>query len=333
MKGGIYRLCDLTVNHIKSESKAKAMYSEIVKMLRANGWKVRGSKRGDSGYISDRWDYAYSNHLQIRIQKSIMSDRLRMNSHFEFEIFQELTKPDHPSGGVYVNDRFEKMPYILKVRTRLTLYKIAMIFKNHGVDINPEDSRVFPKLATAKDSIIRNHERSFDKKPYDFNADYKPKVNYYRGESKDKKEIVHGSQVWFYDRKGRLNKGIAYYNNGSMWWVVTGKFDYDNLSHHSILINKPEKIRKKENKRISNESLQRELSSAIERMDYLRAHTLKQIIFKDVMYRIWSTKHGGGWWCVNGCGYTDNKTRAGLFNRDEAERLCKNDNELTMSEA
>lgn len=318
------------ITHIDNFEVARGAYDDIVRVLRTNGWKVRKYKKSDSSYISGDWAFAYNGHLKIRIEKDCdKKHSFNWTYGFVFNLFEDVTPCDHPNGGVYKSNRFGEMPYLLKLLSIKTIKLIKRSLLSNGFEFPEDQSYVgFPKPMLATDVIkMRNESASWHIKPGMDRAEYCGSI-----ESSDGVTLEH-KQIAYMRVNGRLSKGVIYYDIGN-WIFVCGEYDARcNVQSHEIIVNPEVKKGRVFSERTTNARLQTELSQAVNGADYLRAHQLQQIIVKGEMFRIWSTKHGGGWWCVNGCGYTDNINNAGLFKKEEAGRLCKNDDELTMKKA
>jgi len=83
--------------------------------------------------------------------------------------------------------------------------------------------------------------------------------------------------VWFYDWKGRLNKGTAYYNINNMWWVITGKYGYRNMGCHDLYIDLPRDPRIKKNAHLRARVLNKELDTAVSTQNFERAIILRDL--------------------------------------------------------
>jgi hypothetical protein len=140
----------------------------------------------------------------------------------------------------------------------------------------------------------------------------------YNRKSGDGQLLEHATTVWFIDRKGRIGRGTAYYNLNNMWWVVAGS-ELLNLSSGQIFCRPPTELRLKLNKRQRRARLEAELAVAIRRMHFLRAETLKRILFGDQpTFLIWARDHDA-YYCSNYSGYTKDTIAAGRYSRAEAE--------------
>ncbi len=140
--------------------------------------------------------------------------------------------------------------------------------------------------------------------------------------SADGQTLEHGATVWIASAKGRIERGTAYYNINNMWWVVAGG-RLRNVGSHKVYCSVPSDLRRKRNDRLRRTRLEREMAEAVQRMDFLRAHCLRQILFADQpVYLIWSRKHGA-YYRSQYAGYSTDVIGAGRYTRDEAERECR----------
>ncbi|MCD9516431.1 hypothetical protein [Photobacterium carnosum] len=319
------------ITNINNFEAVRGVYDDIVRALRANGWKVRKYKRADSGYITDNWGFAYNGNLKIRIEKDFdKKHNFNYCYGFDFKLFEDVTPCDNPNGGIYRNDCFQAMPYLLKLLAIKTVNLIKQCLISSGFEFPEDFSYVgFQKPKLSIDIIKMRNEsgRMHIKEGMD-------RAEYQQGKriSQDNEILDHKQQAYM-RHNGRLIRGVIYYDTGN-WIFVYGKCGaYCNVQPGELIVNPKIKKGRVFSERTTKGRLQTELSRAVNGADYLRAHQLKQIIIKDEMYRIWSTKYGGEWWRVNASGYTHNINNAGLFKKEEAERLCKNNDNLTMKKA
>ncbi|GIU15694.1 hypothetical protein TUM4261_33100 [Shewanella sp. c952] len=319
------------ISHTDGFEAVSGAYRLIINNLRANGWKVRKYKKSDRGYISGHWAFAYNGHLKIRITKDCdKKHNFSWNYGFDFDLFEDVSPCDNSNGGVYKSHRFNEMPYLLKLLSIKTVKLIKQCLIDCGFEFPDEYSYVgFPKKKLATDVIkARNNSARAHIKPGMDRAEYSP----WTKRSSQDGELLEHKKTAYMRYNGRLIRGTIYYDNGN-WIFVYGEYGaYFNVQPGEIIVNPEVKKGRFFSERTANGRLQSALSRALKHTDYLRAHQLKQIIMKEKMFRIWSAKHGGGWWCINGPGYTTNINCAGLFKIGEAERLCRKDNELTMQE-
>lgn len=304
---------------------AKKALSEAVRTLRSKGFHVRKMREKDVGYISSDWLIAAKDHLLARIETNI--SEFGHNQSFMLEFYQDATPTGHCNGAVYDRDTLKKAPYLIQKRFFLLQRQLATALVKMGAKYQIGED-VGSKSAYAR--IMKSIYSSNHYKSELGHADMGGSHNRLSGEGK---LLCHGQNVWFRDPKGRWMKGRAFYDLNNMWHVMYSPYDYCKLSSKQIFVDKPDDLREKSNSRLRERRLQELLSDAVRRMDFIRAEKLKHLVFKGEMYRIWSTKHGGEWWRTQSAGYASSEIDAGLFMKEEAQRLCKNRDYLTMKKA
>ncbi len=141
-------------------------------------------------------------------------------------------------------------------------------------------------------------------------------------QSADGQTIEHGATVWAPDFKGRIGRGVAYYNINNMWWVVAGG-QLRNLGCHEIYSSQPAGLRRKRNDRLRRTRLEGQLAKAVKAADDLRAHLLNQILFADQpVHLIWSRKNNA-YHAPQYAGYSSDVVTAGRYTRDQPGRERK----------
>ena len=316
------------VTHNNDYEKMSGAYVHVINALQSDGWVIRKYKKTDSGYISDDWRYGIKGNLKIRIETDCLKEHsFNWNYGFKFRFFEDVTPCDNSSGGVYKHNRFKEMPYLLGLMSikACKIIKESLIACGFEFDKDYSFIGLSPRIL-AKQKIHERITNCCHYKPELGRADWNCDSN---RTSEDGLLIEHGQDVYF-TKRGRLMKGVAYYDLNNRWTIAYGKYDVNYVSCGEIAINPNIKKGRKFHERYIDGRLQKELSKAVNSSEYLRAHQLKQIIDTVPRFRIWSIKHGGGWWCANGNGYTTNIINAGLFKKEEAEGLCNNDAELSM---
>lgn len=316
------------VTHNSNYEKMSHGYVGVINALKNDGWIIKKYKKTDSGYISDDWRYGFKGDLKVRIETDCLKKHsFNWNYGFKLSFFEDVTPCDNSSGGVYKFDRFKAMPYLLKLMCIKTCSLIKKTLIDRGFEFDKDYCFVGFKLKlSSKEKIQKRITDCCHYKPELGRADWNYDSN---RTSKDGFLIEHGQDVYF-TRAGRLMKGVAYYDLNNRWTVAYGRYEVDYVSCGEIIINTNVKKGREFDERYIDGRLQKELSKAVNSYNYLRAHQLKLIIDTVPRFRIWSIKHGGGWWCANGNGYTTNIINSGLFKKEEAESLCKNDAELSM---
>lgn len=245
--------------------------------------------------------------------------------HIEMKMWQSVntpTRPDH--GGKYEWDKEGCMPYLLRLSMESTRRKLrdhlCSVFPGYQFDSKHSSStRRRPLSQTAQQVLWRRYESASHYKGENW-ADYLAQHTYLQDNCKsaDGGRLEHGSLVWFYDHKGRLGTGTAYYNINNMWWVITGKYDITNIACFDLFLTSPGNPRVKRNGRLRRKRLEGLLAKAVSKSDYKRAQLLHDLIFPTgeplfvVYHKSHKAYHQAGF-----SGYSSDLTTAGRFTADE----------------
>lgn len=203
--------------------------------------------------------------------------------HIKFQMWQNVNVPksEREDGkGEYLYDKEKYAPYMIllemkRTRNRLRTY-LESVCSFKFEPPKPSQVGIGPEKLTAYENIKADWEECWHYKPelgrrggeeYSFNA-----------KSAEGKALQHGMPVWFYDYRGRLNKGTAYYHINNMWWVVSGKYGRRNIGCHDLYIDLPGDPRVKHNAKQRSRALKNKLDEAIKAENFERA-----IIFRDLI--------------------------------------------------
>lgn len=258
----------------------------------------------------------------------------------KFEMWQGVNTPtrsDH--GGRYEDNKESVAPYLLRLemyrtRNRIRDY-LCSVFT--GYTFNDKDySRAHRRSKkTAMEQIQQQYAESWHFKG-DW-AGYVEKNSHpstvgcfnHNRKSADGTLLEHGQRVWFFDYKGRIKTGIAYYNINNMWWVVLNKHDYTNESSFGLYTSMPENPRVKRNDRLRRGRIEGELAKAVGAMKFERAAILRDLIFPkdEQLFVVWHTGHNV-YHCSGFCGYTANINKAGKFTAAEVKGWDDEPNEV-----
>jgi hypothetical protein len=140
----------------------------------------------------------------------------------------------------------------------------------------------------------------------------------YNNKSADGGIVRHLARVWFADGKGRLVTGVAHYNLGNMWWVVTGRYDRANVSCSNLYVTRPDNLRIKRNGGLRRSRLEQEMAKSVRAMNFERAAVLRNVLFpgSPALHVVWNEDHGL-YHREGFCGYTADMSKAGRFTADE----------------
>lgn len=146
---------------------------------------------------------------------------------FKIEFFQNVNYKNK-LGGYYDFDKFDKMPYLIKLMFINETNKIADFLKGLGVVDNTK-----PNYLLAEDKIKQRFVEEWHHPQNDMNfnlsdLDGSTDDRSYNNTDRDKKTIFNGQIKYFRDNNGRLVRGKVYHNINNMWWVILNKNKYTN---------------------------------------------------------------------------------------------------------
>jgi hypothetical protein len=288
------------------------VFKRIIQTLNRLGWTVGPDLDAEKNYkiIAHGMRWCVKGRLKADLQVSGRSITLKM--------FQNVNAPDRADhDGRYQSDKEKHMPYVMWLEMERTRRKIrdylCAVFTGYKFTAR-EPQGMGPGVSTALEAVERHHASHRNKGRL---ADFSTPQHSYK--SKDGDLLQHGQKVWVCDRKGRVLPGTAYYNSGQMWWVVTSRYSYTNLANSEIWTKNPGDLRRKRNEWLRRKRMEAVMSSAVGRMDFKRAETLKNILFppQESLYMIWTDRHGGAYFGPNYSGYTTDTNSAGKYTRSE----------------
>lgn len=302
----------------------KDVFLRIVQQLNRLGWTCVVPEE-----MIEQCGVSYARNHRYCTKGDLQADLSLHGRCIELEMFQNVNAPDRPDrGGRYQSNKEDHMPYVMRLemeRTRRTISGyLCNVFSGYEFDTDKKGIREKPLSKTAIEQIHDHYAESWH-----FKGDIS---NYeiHQGNKKtaDGELLNHGQRVWFFDRKGRVCTGIAYYNINNMWWVVTGKYDYRNLCCSELFTSIPDNFRIRRNASLRRKRLESELSKSIKEMNFERAALLRDFIFpKGDLFVVWHTGHNlyhrSGF-----CGYTSNIIDAGKFTADEVVGWRDQQNEV-----
>lgn len=291
----------------------KEVFSRIVQQLNRIGWKCEVPEE-----MIKQYSLSFARNFRYCRKGDLQAELGVRGRHIEFKMWQGVntpTRPDH--GGKYENDKEAIMPYLLRLEMERTRRRIrdylCNVFASYEFKTDRADGRNNKRCVghlTALEWVQGCYETSWhfrgDTSTYTITAGNR--------KSADGQLLQHGQRVWFYDRKGRLNSGITYYNINNMWWIVTGKYACTNEACFYLHTVCPDNPRTKNNARLRRSRLESELAKSIKAMNFQRAETLKRLLFPagEQLYVVWHEDHKV-YHRANFSGYTNNIIDAGKF--------------------
>lgn len=288
--------------------KARIM-TPVINRMQARGWIITKDPDIEKNYK------CLSPWRRIGIKGDLHCFISISGRHFEVEMWQEINTTN-PNGGRYDFDKRARMPYLLGKKCDLEMQYIYDFLKSK-TEYESKDARGHKKETSAQ-FIQRQYAESWHTvaelgRPT-WHSDHSRK-------SADGELLEHEQIVWFIDRKGRWNRGKAYYNINNMWWVVLNKYEHTNLACFDLHVNCPGDVDKKQDHPRRRKILESLLQKALKSLDLDKAQTLKGVLYgtNNNLWRIWSNKHSA-WYASEFAGYSDDVLRAGLYTESEAHK-------------
>lgn len=186
---------------------------------------------------------------------------------FKLEFYEDVVR-DNRNGGRYHFDKLLKMPYLVRLQFLATRNKILAALDRRGFQDDREP--VLPPFQ----EILRDRAKDRHNHDQATQPDYNVK-------DADGVRLKDGDVRYFWTRNGRLARGPVYYNINSMWWVITGPRERDNVGVSKLFTYDPSRSMRK----LSIEPLiniSRSLRKAIERQDFERAAAIRDAIKRKV---------------------------------------------------
>lgn len=153
---------------------------------------------------------------------------------WEIQFFQNIVF-ENRCGGFYDFDKYEKMPYMIKLVFRNEISHIRRLLIELGC---VDESKPVYKLASDNikaDYVSSCHypQKSMDEfELKDLNGETSKYS--YNNQDRDGKTIYNGQIKYFRDWNGRLSRGIVYQNLNNMWWVILNDYEYTNRADFEL---------------------------------------------------------------------------------------------------
>ena len=190
---------------------------------------------------------------------------------FRIEFFQNVNF-ENQNGGRYDFDKFQKMPYLIRLQYIKYMNMIVRIV-NQLEDLAPDQSRLNPKLAEewikARYVEERRHEQTdMNFSLADLDGQEQPTYN---GLDRDKKVLRNGDVKYFRHWNGYLYRGRVYHNINNMWWVIVDKYTVRNVAAFDLFDLAPEDYRGRQKKPVLPKEYQ-------ERRKAIEATSTKELV-------------------------------------------------------
>jgi len=313
MRSGEIRIHDssLSIWEEACDDSLRGVFDDVIRALRRFGWRVGRDEQAHRRYRIISKDFRYCRHGELEAALRISGRCI------EFEAFQNVVNVSNLNGGRYDIGKMKRMPYLFRKRTELTFKKlIEHLTSKYGYGVKYPKPERGPGGITGREWVERRYLESWHTKPYlgrpDWHCDGNRQTN-------DGHLLEQGMPVYFIGYDGRIGHGTAMYNLNNMWWVLAGKYAVYNIACFYLFAERPANLRVKRNERQRRRRLEAELASAVKRMDFARAETLKRVAYGvEPTFMIWSKKNSAYFGSMF-CGYRSSPVDAGKYTKQEIE--------------
>ena len=251
MNKNSYRIHDTTIyyrnNTVKAPKGADSWrfkyphfgtLHRLFNMLRAEGFTIENDAEvakciRDDYFIGRRGDLELYAH--------------RYPAGFEIMFFQNVVI-ENKNGGRYDFHKFQRMPYMIRLRFMKYRDKIIALLKS--VEDLKDESKADPRLAEEWIKARYVEEWHHEQKDMNFllsDLDGQTQESY-NGRDRDEKTLHNGDVKYFRHWDGRLYRGRVYHNINNMWWVILDRFTVRNVASFELFDLTPEDNRRRQAK-------------------------------------------------------------------------------------
>ena len=223
--------------HNKDRGDRDSHYPILHRLL--NSMKGRGFDVGKDPDIEKNYKILSKDHW-YGCKGDLEFKASRYPAGWKIEFFQNVIF-ENKAGGFYDFDKYEKMPFMIK-----------LIFRNEARHIKEflgalgciDNTKKRYKLATEKikfDYVDSCHYPQKSMEEFELSdLDGQTDKYSYNHQDRDKKIIHNGELKYFRHWNGRLSRGIVYRNLNNMWWVITNKYELRNVADFDLFDPTPE---------------------------------------------------------------------------------------------
>lgn len=315
----------------------RQVFARVVQQLNRLGWKVGPWADAEhyKAIANDHRTCSKGEHLHADLSISGRCIKLEM-----WQSANTPARPDHQ--GRYESNKEGIAPYLIRLEMERTRRRIrdylCNVFDGYQFEDKAGDGR-HQKRGPGHITAMQFVEACWST-DWHFKGDWQAYrdthgspglVECFNSNRKtaDGKLLEQGQRVYFADRKGRMQTGIAYYNINNMWWVVSGKYAVTNEASFELYVDNPGDLRRKRNRSARRKRLEKELNKAIAAMNFRRAEVLRDLIYppNEPIFCLWHRGHQA-YHCAGFSGYTTEQMQAGKFTRDELKGWTEGQNEI-----
>lgn len=225
----------------------------VLNFMKGRGFLVGRDPRIEQEYksISKHHWYGRKGDLEFRAERYPVG--------WKIEFFQNVNF-ENRAGGYYDFDKYEKMPYMIKLifRNEARYIKEFLIELGCICESNPVYKLAADRIKADYVSSCHHPQKSMEEFELS-DMDGQTSEYSYNRKDRDGKIILNGQLKYFRDWNGRLSRGVVYRNLNNMWWVITHKDGLTNMADFQLFDPTPEdfKVRRLKKDRKPKEYLDR----------------------------------------------------------------------------
>lgn len=286
-------------------------WTKIHSHLKKRGFEIRTCKY----HLDQNWAQAL-NKVAIKDNVSFVLECMGSQIKVEYGDVKNIWEDENNFWSL-TDDRSKPLTYLESKKIQLEIKKLLNIFPQDKIKNNYE-GELSPKERLLKDKKESYHNRDVAKLEelglegivyqmgeHDFHSN---------SNGRDGEKLICGDLKYFYDGK-ILKKGNVYHQLNNRWYALSnGQLNY--VSSWELFDYNGEVRRKQLTKEQKINRLESELKRYEGKKNYIRCISINKQIEKlkatERFYNVWSLKHSN-WWGANNSGYTDDKSRAGIY--------------------
>ena len=294
----------------------KKMWLNTIAFLRRRGFKIKEIPYYKNGYgksISMTNKHGNKGDVWCTLELNPSSIEI------EFGNVKNLWSEEHNFWSWKNDSRYTELTYLEEKALKLEIIKLIKYLSRYDLTLlKPEWEMT--EVEKIIDSSKRNrHIHGVVNSLNDIKLYMDERGSSRNTLDKDDKHITCGEIKYFYDNR-LLQRGEVWHNINNMWWVFVGGkrrnvassnlFDYVDGTPMKKELSHDEQINK----------FAKLLKIAEENHDYDRCKTLYNLMQTErTYYNIWSISEGC-WWKEDNRGYTNDKTKAGIYSKETVEK-------------
>ena len=197
----------------------------------------------------------------------------------KFEFFQNSTKSENQNGGRYDFDKYEKFPYLFKLRLKVAIKTlIEALTPICEASVTFTDSTKYSadyilKCCSDRGKNVKTlNDIQASMRDYDFSSN--------NNKDRDKKEIKCGEMKYFYSYDGYIHRGLVYHNSNNMWWVIENESSLRNIASFELFDRTNEPIRRELEVKKKIDKLMDERNRQINTENFIRCNAIQKTINK-----------------------------------------------------